>query len=143
MILPEEADNLKISDEIALKIEEKIRIKLRESILNYSSDIPLSKSWVKKKGNDKYFLNSQLSYYTFGIRFLGSPVKWNDYEVYAAQEFKFASYQYIKRLNKYRTYLENGQKSFDSNGKATKYLREYIDNLILIELGLFLGDFIE
>ena len=92
------ADTLTMTGYIELAVEDRIL----EYIQNYTSDIPLSKEWVKKKGNDQFFLYSGSTYATV-FSFNGTV----------------------------RAFLPNGEPSFDDNGDTTDYFCEWVRNIVL------------
>ena len=122
------ADTLTMTGYIELAVEDRIL----EYIQNYTSDIPLSKEWVKKKGNDQFFLYSGSTYATV---FSFNGTRWDDFELFdgnlddISQGFKYSSYQ--KTKDGVRAFLPNGEPSFDDNGDTTDYFCEWVRNIVL------------
>ena len=122
------ADTLTMDENIELAVEDRIL----EYIKNYTSDIPLSKEWVKKKGNNQFFLYSGSTYSTV---FSFNGTKWNDFELFdgdlddMSQGFKYSSYQ--KTKEGIRSFLPNGEPSFDDNGDPTDDFCEWVSDIIL------------
>lgn len=136
------ANLLRIPQDTAFQLEIEVQDKLREYVDNYKSPLKLSEKWVKRKGNDVFYRSTDYSYYLLGIRFLSMPAKWNEYEVDASDEFKYASYQYIPNKKATRAFLPNNQPSFDTVGNPTQDLFNFINELILSLLDVHFPEFI-
>lgn len=130
---PELASAIRISEADAFELEDMVRNKIRKYIDNFSSSVPLSEEWIKRKGNSEFFKDTGHSYYEIGIRFLTVPVKWNVYAIDANEKFKFASYQMTSRG--LRTFLPNEEKAFSSSGTPTDAMVEWVNGLILEAIG--------